>query len=286
MNRDQLQTVLAQPTVVDTMVADPTQQRLLLDAMLAHIGDPDPQLRDGDAGIYLTFVRLITEELLPREAIYPLLALVTNQDHLFYRLGEEASDSDFTRSFSVLLIPLLLYIHQEAALFSAAEIMQAKEAVLRYIAGERDRRGYLPEQGWAHAVAHSADALQWLAHCDECGRIDLLDLLSAIAALATAASPVYADDEEDRLSAAALALVERNLLTAADWQAWLQHEVAVIQAGAKTPQQRAQVTNFKRFLASFYVRLGNPSDGTPAEPATVALLIKMVAATLAELVHP
>ena len=62
------------------------------------------------------------------------------------------------------------------------------DAVLRWgdrVAGwlvrERDLRGFVPGKGWAHAVAHGADALGVLAQAPAMGRLELTVLLDVIA---------------------------------------------------------------------------------------------------------
>jgi hypothetical protein len=87
------------------------EARQLLPDMLHHIGSTDPELRD--TLIYATLATWITQDTFTSDELKPLLQNVLNDKHLFYCIGEENTDSVFTRSFSVLLIPPLLGTHRE-----------------------------------------------------------------------------------------------------------------------------------------------------------------------------
>ena len=73
--------------------------------MLKQIGNPDSYLRDNL--IYQSFVKLIFSDQLNPEEIQALLEAVVQEDYLFYRIGESATDSVFTRSFSHLSLQRL-----------------------------------------------------------------------------------------------------------------------------------------------------------------------------------
>lgn len=93
----------------NSFLAPPHAFELALE-MVTHIGSPDPQLRD--ELIYSTFSHWIEEGVLSPEQLQELLAIALDDQHLFYRIGESGTDSVFTRSFSVLLLPLILILHR------------------------------------------------------------------------------------------------------------------------------------------------------------------------------
>ena len=54
---------------------------------------------------------------------------------------------------------------------------------------ERDLRGFVAGKGWAHAVAHGADALGALARSRQSGRLELTVLLDVVADRLLAPTP-------------------------------------------------------------------------------------------------
>lgn len=219
----------------------------LLPDMLAEVGNPDPTLRD--ELIYTTFVYWI--ELKPQFDPPALRHILTTAvSNLQVGLGEIASDTLFVRSFSMLLIPLVLIRHREQAFLTPAEIHRLKADVLSYLAAEQDLRGYIPGQGWGHAVAHAADALSELAACAELDEQALLDLLTAIQQK-VAMPVVYTHSEEERLVDAVMSIYERQLVER--WRFWLlafDH----LYNKVDVPEGYYRFVNIKNFLQSLYYR--------------------------------
>ena len=150
--KDQLQSIAQNKFSVSPSI-EPFELAL---KMVNHIGSPDSQLRDDL--IYTAFATWILEyKLFNGEQLRQLLASVLDDKHMFYCIGEENTDSVFTRSFSVLLLPLILIANREERFLTDTHIQQIKTKLLQYLDGEKDLRGYVEGSGWAHAVAHVAD---------------------------------------------------------------------------------------------------------------------------------
>ncbi|MGM7700460.1 DUF2785 domain-containing protein [Pseudalkalibacillus sp. Hm43] len=129
----------------------------LVQRMLASIGDQDPELRDHL--IYTNFAKLITEQHLTTPFMADILDICMDDDHLFYRIGDKETDAVFTRSFSALVVALILNEDVKGRFLSEAKAVEACENAVRYLLEEQDLRGFEEEKGWAHAVAHGADLL-------------------------------------------------------------------------------------------------------------------------------
>lgn len=119
---------------------------------------------------------------------------------MFFRIGEQDTDSVFRRSFSVLLLPLFLLDHRSQPFLSKAEILRVKENLLQNLNQEQDRRGFVNGKGWVHAIAHAADTLDALAQCGEITRHDLQEILAAIRAVISVRDIVYVYGEKDSAS--------------------------------------------------------------------------------------
>ena len=134
----------------------------LIPAMLAHIGSTDPELRDDL--IYVAFIRWsMTYELIPPETLRDIFNTLLDEGHLFFGFGERDTDSIFTRSFSALWLPPILIAHRKKGFLTQKDIQNTHAKLLRFLREEKDRRGFVADKGWAHAIAHAGDALDDLA---------------------------------------------------------------------------------------------------------------------------
>lgn len=226
----------------------------LIPAMLEYIGTTDSYLRD--ELIYAAFCEWILEdELLSKEQLRALLPVLLDESHLMFGLGEIDSDSIFTRSFSVLVIPLLLTSHYTRGLFSADEINMVKEKLLHYLKNEKDRRGYVQGKGWAHTIAHTADAMSDLVLCPETDRTAMLDILNAIRGVICVYDICYIHSEEERLVTAVIEVIKKELVSEQEIIQWIESFSEQALAVSTFPERQMIRTNVKNFLQSLYFRL-------------------------------
>ena len=226
----------------------------LLEAMLVHIGSLDPELRD--ELIYSAFAAWIIEQnALNPQQMRRLLNHVLDEDHLFHGIGEQGTDSVFTRAFSVLLLPLLLIAHRRQPYLTPAEVNRVQASMLRFFHQEHDRRGFVQDKGWAHAVAHAADALDDLAQCAEVQADGLREMLAAVQTAICIQDEVYTHGEEERLTTAMLAIVGRQLLPEDELLAWVEGLAEAALTVTAMPHKLLIRSNVKNFLQSLYFRL-------------------------------
>jgi hypothetical protein len=96
------------------------------------------------------------------------------------------------------------------------------DRVAGWLVRERDLRGFVPGKGWAHAVAHGADALGALARHDTIGRLELTVLLDVVADRLLAPTTFrFAHGEDDRLAAATMAVLRRDLVSMEVLEPWV-----------------------------------------------------------------
>ena len=141
------------------------------------LGDPDPANRDGIA--YPTLATWISQ------GVYDELlkglgdGMATGLD---VGLGEDGTDSVFRRSFSALVLAEGIERDNVAHLVPVDTLLGWGDHLASWFVRERDLRGYVPTKGWAHTVAHGADALGRLAEAGVMGRrLELTVLLDVIA---------------------------------------------------------------------------------------------------------
>jgi hypothetical protein len=270
--------------IADNEFALPEQARAMPRAleMLPHLGCPDAELRDDL--IYSTLATWILADKFEDDDLKTLLRQLLTDEHLFYKLGETDTDSVFMRSFSMLIIPLIVSRHRLRPFLMPYELREVKVKLLDYLEREADLRGFVFDEdetgepkGWAYAVAHTADALDDLVQCKELQGEDLLEVLNSIRQKAAESKLVFVYSEDERLTTPVIATLGRKVLTPADVQSWLAGFVPLAQQKEPFPDCYRQAQNVKNFLRSLYFRA--------RKPETADLIGENSANALAELVN-
>lgn len=270
--------------IADNAFALPDQAKAMPRAleMLPHLGSPDAELRDDL--IYSTLASWIMSDQFEEDDLKTLLRQLLTEEHLFFKLGEADTDSVFMRSFSMLIIPLILSWHRQRPFLMPYELREVKVKLLDYLEKEQDLRGFVLDEdeagepkGWAHAIAHTADALDDLVRCKEMGSEELLEILNAIRQKAAEAKIVFVHLEDERLVTPVIAVLGRKVLTPPDVQSWLAGFVPLAQQKEPFPDCYRQAQNVKNFLRSLYFRA--------RQPETADLIGENSANALAELVN-
>ncbi len=179
----------------------------LLQEMLTHIGTVDAELRD--QYIYRTFIDLLSDNLVNPQQLQFLFDTATSDDFLYFQIGEKTTDSVFTRSFSALLVAGILAKDAELLILNDDSLQIFFKKIGRYLLLEQDTRGFVPDKGWAHSIAHGADlASTTIKH----PKFDLQYAPSILHALklVTWKDTVYVNDEEERLINIVDALLNQN----------------------------------------------------------------------------
>lgn len=232
--------------------------------LLGFLGSSDIEVRD-------PFGYSILTGWIVRDKHYSPAELRTLRDQLVANLtsdlGEAGTDSVFLRSFSILMLSILVYRDLQESFFNESEIQELLDRALIYFDDEQDLRGYVPQKGWAHSCAHTADLLKFLARSPKTSAANHLRILNAIAAkLLLPVSDIYIHGEDERLTSAVMDVLKRNLLTAEQWQGWLTHFTEWQQAKKEQTEFTATIhapwLNSKNFLRSLFVRL----EQTPELP--------------------
>jgi hypothetical protein len=200
------------------------------------LGSPDPQMRDGLA--YPTLATWIDR------GVYDDLIVGLGDGMaagLVVGLGEQGTDSVFRRAFSVLVLAECIDRDNQQGLVPGAKLMEWGDRIASWYLRERDLRGFVPDKGWAHTVAHGADAIGVLARSAHFGRNELTVLLDVIGdrVLAPAEAP-FTHGEPDRMALATMTVLRRNVVPLAVVEPW----VARLAAGA----ERSSVADSDPFL--------------------------------------
>lgn len=231
----------------------------LIENLLNNIGSTDPELRD--KLIYTTFVKLIMDNYLSTTQMEHIIEVCLEPSHLFFNLGEKDTDSVFTRSFSVLVLALIIEKDRQSPFLKRDILTQAFDASIEYLNLEEDIRGFVKGKGWAHSMAHGADLLAEVIKHPSFSTHQFYKCLETIKGClfkdSSDGSP-YMDDEGERLIFPIEAMLERGLEEdrLISWASELYIDLTKIQSeeGFSLNYFRKR-TNIISFLRGLYFRL-------------------------------
>jgi hypothetical protein len=181
------------------------------------LGDTDPETRDGTAYPTLaTWIeRGVYDDLLSGLGDGMAAGLAVG-------IGESGTDSVFRRSFSALILDSCITRDNERPLVPGSKILEWGDRIATWLLRERDTRGFVPTKGWAHTIAHGADALGSLAESPHCAAPELSVLLDVIAdRLLTPTDQLLGSGEPDRLAVATIRILRRNVLSIEALEPWV-----------------------------------------------------------------
>jgi hypothetical protein len=212
----------------------------------------DPSLRDSygyetlAAWIYRN--NLLTGEQLETLRRKLLPAMISH-------IGESNNDTVFGRSFSALYMSILAAQDLRKPFLSATAFKETLETALQCYAEEKDLRGYIPVKGWAHATAHVADLLKFLARNRHLSAEDEKRIVSSISQRCRTAHLVFTWGEDARMAAALLSIVDRKDFDASPFETWFQALITENKELWKSPAINAEAYASVRTQANVLAHL-------------------------------
>ncbi|PEZ02239.1 hypothetical protein CN326_20400 [Bacillus sp. AFS018417] len=173
--------------------------------MLEHIGTLDGYFRD--QLIYSTFSHLISRDYFPEAQLEKLLMLTLEEQYLYCGITSDNTNSVFTRSFTTLLIALILCADNKTNFLTQETILTVKEKLVDYMNQEIDLRGYVQPYGWAHSIAHASDAFDALIHNPKLPPQYYEELTHCLLNKIFVYSIVYHFDEDERIITPLLSMI-------------------------------------------------------------------------------
>lgn len=243
------------------------------------LASTDPVLRDDVA--YTAAERWILREhrLTPAE-LRTLMALW--EKNLDDGLGTSGDDRVFKRSFSALSLSVIAAADLATPFLEPAELQAFFDRMLDYFQRERDLRGFDPARGWMHTVAHTSDAMKFLARNPKLAPGSDVRLLAAVRDKIESHDAVFAWGEDDRVALALESAVRRPDADGAALTAWTQYWVKAHQdLWANGPQVEARrfaiVQNAKQVMQSLHTALAMEAAPTPTGQAAGRTLLAALA---------
>lgn len=261
--------------VLERGLAVPTDRPLdeLTAELTRMLGSTDPTLRDRTAYPTLgTWIdRGVYDELLAGLGDGMATGLGVG-------LGESDTDTVFRRAFSVLVLATIIDRDTTQHLVPGEKVMAWGDQIVSWFLRERDLRGHVPGKGWAHAVAHGADAIGVLAGSRHFGKHELTVLLDVLADRLVSIEAPLLCGEPDRIAQAVVAILRRNVVPASVAEPWISRVAHHANAfrDREIEEPYGPTNNAQQFLRSLYLQLAigpqPPADRADLILATVDAL--------------
>lgn len=165
--------------------------------MLQHIGSANSDLREHL--IYESFSHFILNHHLSTAQLEKLLTMSLENNYLLHGISSPNTDSVFTRSYSALLIALILHADRTKTFLKKETIVHITKKLIDYMNLEIDFRGYVPQKGWAHSIAHAADAFHELIHNPKTARECYEEIAHCLINKIFIHATVYYNNEDERI---------------------------------------------------------------------------------------
>ena len=214
------------------------------------LGSPDPRLRDrvGYQTLATWIERGVYDELLTGLGDGMATGLENG-------LGDRGNDTVFRRSYSARLLAACVARDNEQHLLPDNRILRWGDRIAAWYVRELDLRGWVPEKGWAQAVAHGADAIGVLARSTAFDVPELTVLLDVLAdRLLLPTEELFVSGEPDRMAAATIQVLHRNLVPLAVLEPWVGRLANTGTASADTDTFPTS-HNVQAFLRALHLQL-------------------------------
>ena len=248
--------------------------------LLDNLGNPDPDQRALGVEILETWIERGVYQPAALRAIGSKLAA-----NLGVGLGEPGDDSVFLRTGSLTVLKRVVEADNRRSFLRREELEAWLDAVVALLENERDLRAYVPDKGWAHAIAQVADTLRLFALSRQLSPETLRRILDVVGARVTTPSEEPFRSYEDEWLAYAVRTVFRikplGVEELRDWLAGLTSPPghASWQEPPHDPAEAAARHNTVSLLRSLYFQLGASRERRP----TTAQLVPAVREAIQEL---
>lgn len=217
--------------------------------LIDDIGNPDSYIRDDL--IYPNLAHLLHDKHFDEAELTSLLDLLIDESHLFFDLENKIPNSVLIRSFSILQLVIILFVHKRDKIISERKIQELFEKFLMYLEKETHYEGYNKQVGFLHSIAHSADLLHQFMTIEYFGRIELELMFNAIVKKFKISTYYYQHDEDERMVKAITEGLKRNILTDTFLYKWLD-ELSTYEKSNDYPDMYFVTNNIKILLRSLY----------------------------------
>lgn len=184
--------------------------------LLPWIASPNGELRDDL--VYVSLCDVIEGGAFDQNELRWILDECLSDRYLFRGIDTADAENDdvFCRTFSLLIIDVVLDTQARHSLLPAQTLRQVWDRYTEYVVREKDMRGYVPGKGWAHSLAHGSDVAYSLIALGIPDRDDMLRLLEIWRTKLAYGRRVFVDEEGERVLRAVFEAYDRELISGND----------------------------------------------------------------------
>ncbi|EAD9018380.1 DUF2785 domain-containing protein [Listeria monocytogenes] len=178
---------------------EPDASNEIIDTMLSYLSSVDSELRDNIA-YNIFFEWLVGQDNLTTDQKRRIYNYAVNKNNLLFKINIIDSDAVFQRSFLALIIALLLENNKVHTFLTDNEIRKTLNLLIELLEKEKNTHSFIEEKGWAHCIAHTADALDELIYQRTISEIDVKKIMTAITFFYKTNPNILTGEEDERLS--------------------------------------------------------------------------------------
>lgn len=175
------------------------------------LGNPDPVLRDEVA--YEALFHYLRGKLVSEAAMVRLAEILQAQ--------MTAPDPEgFRRPFAAIALSEVARADRITAFLSPGQRQSMLASSVAFMRSITDYRGFDPQSGYRHNVAHGADLMLQLALNPAFGKAELIAIRDTLSVQIAPKGQSYTTGESERLARPILFMAQRGLISEAEWTAW------------------------------------------------------------------
>ena len=176
--------------------------------MMQHIGTTNNYVREHL--IYNCFSHFICHEFFSHAELEALLITCLSEEYLFCEISSPHTDEVFTRSYTVLLIALIIQFDNLHSFLSVETIQDVKKKLIQYMNLETDFRGYVANKGWDHSISHVSDAFNELVKNPNTSHTCYEEITHCLLNKIFIHSTVYHNNEDEQIVTPLLTMIYHN----------------------------------------------------------------------------
>lgn len=163
-----------------------------------NIGNLDSYLRDNL--IYTLFSRGFGEDAFNLQQKKNIVTNFLEKKSLFKNIDKSTNDFVFLRSFNALLGSEILDYDNQSEFLTPKEREVIFDWSIKYMETEKDFRGFVPNKGWAHSIAHGSEFLGSTLRHNKFSKAKITAALNVISRILNEIEVPFRDEEESRLA--------------------------------------------------------------------------------------
>ncbi|EDO1252657.1 DUF2785 domain-containing protein [Listeria monocytogenes] len=229
---------------------DPDASNEIIDTMLSYLSSVDSELRDNIA-YNIFFEWLVGQDNLTTDQKRRIYNYAVNKNNLLFKINIIDSDAVFQRSFLALIIALLLENNKVHNFLTNNEIRKTMNLLIELLEKEKNTHSFIKEKGWAHCIAHTADALDELIYQRTISEIDVKKIMTAITFFYKTNLNILTGEEDERLSNILITALFEQKINIEEVKNWLNSLSEAI------PNHLPEIPliNIKQFTQTFLIKL-------------------------------